>query len=97
MQTVVNLSEQTGKESLVTNGYQTLVRDLDRGDITYVCICISSDFARYKAFDFHAKCHGMKWEHISELIDELDFNAMGYLWTLGSEVIREQQGVFRTK
>jgi hypothetical protein len=39
----------------------------------------------------------MKWEHISELVQELDFDSMGYLWTLQGDSIREQAGVFRTK
>jgi hypothetical protein len=52
---------------------------------------------RYKDFDFHAKCHGMNWENISELVKELDFDSMGYLWTLQGDAIREQKGAFRTK
>lgn len=52
---------------------------------------------RYKDFDFHAKCHGMNWENISELVAELDFGNMGYLWTLQGDAIREQKGAFRTK
>ncbi len=51
----------------------------------------------YKDFDFHAKCHGMKWENIAELVDDLDLSGMGYLWTLQGDAIREQTGVFRTK
>ncbi|KAK4688765.1 phosphatidylinositol 4-phosphatase, partial [Tremellales sp. Uapishka_1] len=82
--TIVNLSEQTGKEGLVTNGYEELVKSLARKDVTYV------------GFDFHAKCKGMKWENIAELVEELDFNDMGYLWTLQGDAIREQQGAFRT-
>jgi hypothetical protein len=81
----VNLSEQTGKEGIVTNGYRDLVKELARPDVIY------------KDFDFHAKCKGMNWENISELVKELDFNEMGYLWTLQGDSIREQKGVFRTK
>ena len=51
----------------------------------------------YKEFDFHSKCHGMKWENIAELVDEVDLGSMGYLWTLQGDAIREQTGVFRTK
>ncbi|OWZ73355.1 hypothetical protein AYX14_01249 [Cryptococcus neoformans] len=82
--TIINLSEQDGKEAVVTNGYQELVNSLERDDIKYV------------GFDFHAKCHGMKWENIVELIDSLDFESMGYLWTLQGDAIREQKGAFRT-
>lgn len=33
-QTIVNLSEQTGKEGVVTNGYRDLVKELNRSDVT---------------------------------------------------------------
>lgn len=33
MQTIVNLSEQNGREGLVTNGYEELVNNLGRGDV----------------------------------------------------------------
>jgi len=69
----------------VTNGYGELVGSLDRKDLTYV------------PFDFHAKCHGMKWENISELVSELDFGTMGYSWSLQGDLVRKQNGVFRTK
>ncbi|ORX40908.1 SacI homology domain-domain-containing protein [Kockovaella imperatae] len=82
--TIVNLGEQSGKEGAVTNGYGQLVDNLARKDLTY------------HAFDFHAKCHGMKWENISELVEMLDFGEMGYLWSLSGESIREQNGAFRT-
>jgi len=39
----------------------------------------------------------MKWENIAELVEELDFGGMGYLWTLQGDMVREQDGVFRTK
>jgi len=52
---------------------------------------------RYVPFDFHAKCHGMKWENISELVEEVDFGKMGYFWSLANEPLREQVGAFRTK
>ena len=52
---------------------------------------------RYTPFDFHAKCHGMKWENISELVEEVDFGKMGYFWSLANEPLREQVGAFRTK
>ena len=51
----------------------------------------------YEDFDFHAKCHGMKWENISELVDRLNLDGMGYLWTLQNDVIRDQTGAFRIK
>lgn len=39
----------------------------------------------------------MNWANISELINQLDFNAMGYHWSLQGDSVREQHGVFRTK
>jgi hypothetical protein len=68
----------------VTNGYGELVKSLDRKDLTYV------------PFDFHAKCHGMKWENIGELVNALDFTEMGYSWSLQGDLVRKQVGVFRT-
>lgn len=85
IQTAINLSEQHGKEGAVTMGYGELLASLDRKDVTY------------KPFDFHAKCKGMKWENISELTAELDFDGMGYTWVLDRDVVREQKGVFRSK
>ncbi|ODN90157.1 inositol polyphosphate-5-phosphatase F [Cryptococcus wingfieldii CBS 7118] len=82
--TIINLSEQHGKEAPITNGYKQLTTELERDDVTYT------------EFDFHAKCSGMKWENIVELVDSLDFETMGYLWTLQGEALREQQGAFRT-
>lgn len=69
----------------MTNGYRDLVKSLGRKDLEYI------------AFDFHAKCHGMKWENISELVNQVDFNSMGYMWQLQGDVVREQNGAFRTK
>ncbi|TXT12958.1 hypothetical protein VHUM_01359 [Vanrija humicola] len=82
--TAINLSEQKGIEAAVTNGYTELVGSLGRPDLKYI------------PWDFHANCHGMKWEHISELINSLDFEGMGYLWALQGEAVQEQRGAFRT-
>lgn len=38
----------------------------------------------------------MKWEHIAELVKELDFTTMGYSWSLQGDLVRSQTGVFRT-
>ena len=51
----------------------------------------------YTPFDFHAKCHGMKWENLSELVNEVNFDDMAYFWTLQGDEVRDQLGVFRTK
>jgi hypothetical protein len=81
--TVINLSEQTGREGVVTNAYGDMVHLLD--GVTYV------------PWDFHAACKGMKWEKIGSLIDELDLEGQGYNWQLGDELVSRQQGIFRTK
>lgn len=82
---MINLSEQHGKEAPVTLGYGALLKSLDRSDITY------------KPFDFHAKCKGMRWENISELVNDLDLDSMGYTWVLDGDTVKEQKGAFRTK
>ncbi|GMK56774.1 hypothetical protein CspeluHIS016_0306140 [Cutaneotrichosporon spelunceum] len=82
--TIVNLSEQHGREAAVTNGYTELVADLGRSDLHYV------------PFDFHEHCKGMNWANISDLISQLDFSKMGYLWSFEGDAVQEQQGVFRT-
>lgn len=39
----------------------------------------------------------MNWANISDLISQLDFSKMGYLWSFEGDAVQEQQGVFRTK
>jgi hypothetical protein len=39
----------------------------------------------------------MKWENIGELVNELNFHDMGYSWSLQGDLVRKQNGVFRTK
>jgi hypothetical protein len=78
-QTIINLAEITGKESVVTLGYRDVVKALDDKDV------------RYTEFDFHNECKhgrsrwrdgraltespvlgkGMKYENIGKLIDQL--------------------------
>lgn len=61
------------------------MHDLDRPDLKYI------------PFDFHEHCKGMNWANISNLIGQLDFDAMGFHWSLEGDAVREQHGVFRTK
>lgn len=84
-QTVVNLAEITGKESVVTLGFKEAVEQLEDADV------------RYQAFDFHNECKGMKYGNISKLVDALSdvFSEQGYFWTNGPDVMREQRGTFR--
>lgn len=53
MQTIVNLSEATGKEASVTIGYRDVVKDLDDPDV------------RYNEFDFHRECQYPVGWHLS--------------------------------
>lgn len=84
-QTVVNLAETTGKESVVTNGFEEAVKLLSDEDV------------RYESFDFHNECKGMRYENISKLINNLGetISDQGYFWTNQGEVMREQKGTFR--
>ncbi|KAI5451680.1 hypothetical protein NCC49_001661 [Naganishia albida] len=84
-QTIVNLAEITGKESVVTLGYRDVVKALQDKDV------------RYTEFDFHNECKGMKYENIGKLINQLQstFSEQGYFWTCQGEVMREQSGTFR--
>lgn len=49
LQTIVNLSELTGKESSVTLGYRDAVAEL------------GSESVRYTEFDFHNECKHLSW------------------------------------
>ncbi|KAJ9103285.1 hypothetical protein QFC21_002708 [Naganishia friedmannii] len=84
-QTIINLAELTGKESVVTLGYRAVCKALEDKDV------------RYTEFDFHNECKGMKYENISKLITQLagTFSEQGYFWTCHGDVMREQTGTFR--
>ncbi|KAF9819771.1 hypothetical protein IEO21_01862 [Rhodonia placenta] len=84
-QTIVNLAEQHGKESQVTNAYRDFVSELDDENI------------RYLAYDFHTETKGMKYENISKLISQLErtFENQGYFWISNNTMMSHQKGVFR--
>ncbi|EJU05562.1 hypothetical protein DACRYDRAFT_113641 [Dacryopinax primogenitus] len=84
--TIVNLAELTGKESVVTLAYRELAQGLNMKDV------------KYREFDFHHECKGMKYENISKLIDTLQstFASQGFFWANGDDVLNEQRGTFRT-
>ncbi|CED82657.1 Phosphoinositide phosphatase SAC1 [Phaffia rhodozyma] len=83
-QAIVSLSELTGKEAVVTNGYRDLLASLGRDDV------------QYTQFDFHHECRGMKFENVSKLVHQLDrtFANQGY-FELGP-LSKTQKGTFRT-
>lgn len=63
-QTIVNLAEQHGKESQVTNAYRDFVSELDDENIRYVIHTLielrTLTWPRYLAYDFHTETKGMK-------------------------------------
>ncbi|OCH94928.1 hypothetical protein OBBRIDRAFT_768387 [Obba rivulosa] len=83
--TIVNLAEQNGKESAVSNAYGDYVRELGLKDIQYC------------AYDFHRETRGMRYENISKLIDQLEriFEGQGYFWVSNNSIMSYQKGVFR--
>ncbi|KAL7412783.1 SacI homology domain-containing protein [Mrakia frigida] len=87
-QTVINLSEATGKEALVTKGFEEVLLGLKRTDVDY------------QEFDFHHECKGMKFENVSILIDRLNdtFLKQSYFEAGGpdSQKLQSQNGAFRT-
>ncbi|KIJ17485.1 inositol-polyphosphate 5-phosphatase [Paxillus involutus ATCC 200175] len=83
--TVVNLAEQTGKESALTSAYKSYVHRMENKDV------------RYCEYDFHHETRGMKYENISKLIDELErtFESQGYFWVSNHMLLSKQKGVLR--
>ncbi|KAG8217577.1 putative phosphatidylinositide phosphatase [Butyriboletus roseoflavus] len=83
--TIVNLAEQTGKESALTNAYKSYAKRMENKDI------------RYYEYDFHHETRGMKYENISKLINELErtFESQGYFWISDHVLLSKQRGIFR--
>ncbi|KAH0830632.1 hypothetical protein J3R83DRAFT_2087 [Lanmaoa asiatica] len=101
----VNLTEQTGKESTLTNAYKSYAKQMENKDI------------RYCEYDFHHETRGMKYENISKLIDDLErtFESQGcdwlfplsallahrlqcnvrYFWISDHMLLSKQKGIFR--
>ena len=75
---LVNLVDQTGKEKILHDEFLKHVVLLNSPDITYI------------TFDFHEYCRGMRFEHISILIDMIAdiIKGMKYCWI-------DSQGIFR--
>ncbi|KAF8559644.1 hypothetical protein OG21DRAFT_1594475 [Imleria badia] len=83
--TIVNLAEQTGKESALTNAYKSYAKRMENKDI------------RYCEYDFHHETRGMKYENISKLINDLErtFESQGYFWISDHMLLAKQKGIFR--
>ncbi|KAJ8686238.1 hypothetical protein QAD02_022032 [Eretmocerus hayati] len=82
---IVNLVEQSGKESIIWEAYSDHVLKYDHPDITYT------------TFDFHEYCRGMHFENVSILVAALApiLSEMGYCWHDKQGPICTQKGVFR--
>ncbi|GAA5888214.1 hypothetical protein JCM6882_000324 [Rhodosporidiobolus microsporus] len=80
----VNLAEQTGKEGSVVEAYRTGVETLGKDE---------SEF-RYVEWDFHKQCRGMRYENISNLLDEIkdDLEELQTFWTTPTETYSVQHG-----
>ncbi|KAG9318553.1 hypothetical protein JVU11DRAFT_645 [Chiua virens] len=83
--TIVNLAEQTGKESTLTNAYKSYAKRMENKNI------------RYCEYDFHRETRGMKYENIMKLIDALGraFESQGYFWISDDVLLSKQKEVFR--
>nr|XP_018902159.1 PREDICTED: phosphatidylinositide phosphatase SAC2 isoform X3 [Bemisia tabaci] len=85
---IINLVEQTGKESVIFDAYTEHVIMFNNTDITYV------------TFDFHEFCRGMKFENVTVLIHHLEkegvLNQIGYCWRDKHGLIKPQTGIIRT-
>ncbi|KAF9227842.1 hypothetical protein BS17DRAFT_800025 [Gyrodon lividus] len=83
--TIVNLAEQTGKESALTSAYKSYVNRMEDKDV------------RYCEYDFHHETRGMKYENISKLINYLErtFESQGYFWVSNHMLLSKQKGVLR--
>ncbi|KAL0096044.1 SacI homology domain-containing protein [Phycomyces blakesleeanus] len=89
-QIAVNLTELSGRESIVGQEYRKHVEHLGDPNIKYV------------EFDFHRETKGMRFENISKLSTSLsdDLSKVAYFWEAGEPgaetVYCKQTGVFRT-
>ncbi|XP_016841038.1 phosphatidylinositide phosphatase SAC2 isoform X1 [Nasonia vitripennis] len=82
---IVNLVEQSGRESVICEAYSNHVLNYNHPDITYT------------TFDFHEYCRGMHFENVSLLVSALTpvLAEMGYCWHDKQGPICMQKGVFR--
>ncbi|KAI0032266.1 SacI homology domain-containing protein [Vararia minispora EC-137] len=83
--TIVNLAEQHGKESQITNAYREYIEEANPPDV------------KYCQYDFHVETKGMKYEKIQNLIADLErtFESQGYFWVSDQRILCRQNGVYR--
>ncbi|GAA5963523.1 hypothetical protein JCM21900_004539 [Sporobolomyces salmonicolor] len=84
---LVNLAEQTGKEGTVVEAYRKGVESLKKPE----------EEIRYVEFDFHRECRGMRYENISNLINNVkdDLEELRTYWATTDETYSTQTGVPR--
>lgn len=89
-QVMVNLIDQTGKESKLQESFRDSVLQSNRQ--------IIKDNVKYEYFDFHHECRRMRWDRLTILLDRLsvDQDAMAYFLLRDGVILLEQEGVFRT-
>ncbi|XP_064095163.1 phosphatidylinositol-3-phosphatase SAC1-like [Macrobrachium nipponense] len=81
----ISLVEQSGKEKVIADAYLNNILTFDSENLTFV------------TFDFHEYCRGMRYEHVSFLIEGLEdiISKMLYCWVDKEGTICRQNGIFR--
>jgi len=88
-QVVINLLNQKGDELKLSTAYHQQILLFPEND----------QKIKYFSFDFHRQLHGMKYERLSILLDQIKSeisNHMFFSANAKGEVLSRQQGVFRT-
>ncbi|KAG9508563.1 Phosphatidylinositide phosphatase SAC2, partial [Fragariocoptes setiger] len=86
---VVDLTEQSGRESVVNQEYQRH------------CHLMNSPYVSYEAFDFHRHCRGRRLKQVEQQlatqsgINHDRIKNMRYFWYDSHGIVCEQRGVFR--
>lgn len=82
---VINLTEQAGKEKVISDSYA-------RHIVNY-----NSDQLIYVSFDFHSYCRGMRFENVSTLIEAVapQVAAGSFCWKDSKGMICQQKAIFR--
>jgi hypothetical protein len=83
---LINLINQKGAEAVIGKEYEKQVQ------------LYGDESVKYVWFDFHHECRKMRFENVSNLIQQVksDIDKFGYFLTENNEVLRKQEGIFRT-
>jgi hypothetical protein len=83
---LINLINRKGAEAVIGVEYEKQVQ------------LYGDEGVRYVWFDFHHECRKMRFENVSNLIQNIktDIEKFGYFLTEKKEAVRSQEGVFRT-